>query len=74
MPFRIVDRLPSIRIDHTSLLSTRTRVTAAPSKLAIVAFFDASDVAPVLLSFEAQTSPVLWRAAPVLIDVLRATE
>lgn len=73
MPFRIVDRLRSLCVDHATLPSSHTRVTAAHSTLAIVGLFDTSDVAPVVLIFEAQSGPLLCGAAPVLTEFPRAT-
>jgi hypothetical protein len=73
MPLRIVDPLRSICIDHAGLFSSHTRVAAADSTLAIVGFFDAADVAPVVLGFEAQSGPLLCGTAPVLVEALRAT-
>ena len=73
MPLGIVDRLRSICVDHATLPSSHTRVTVAHSTLAIIGFFDASNVAPVVLIFEAQSGPLLCGAAPVLTELPRAT-
>jgi hypothetical protein len=53
VPFRTIDRLRSVCVDHASPLSARTRVTAARSTLAIIGLFEAFNVAPVVLAFEA---------------------
>jgi hypothetical protein len=74
MPVRLVDRLRSVCVDHANLVSTFTRVTAARSTLAIVSLFDVPDVAPMVLAFEAQCAPFLWRTTPVLVEVPRAAK